>query len=72
MSKDKKENTLSKYKGVSFLKNKNRWVAYIRMNGRMIHLGCFTNEEDAALAYNSAAKNFFGEFALINILKEKR
>jgi hypothetical protein len=56
----------SKYKGVSLDKDKNQWRAYITYNGRRIHLGWFDNEEDAARAYDAAAKKYFGEFAKLN------
>lgn len=56
----------SKYKGVYLhTKNKN-WVARIQVNKHMIHLGCFTNEITAAVAYDVAAHQYFGEFAKLN------
>lgn len=54
----------SKYKGVSW--SKSRWVAKIRHMGRHIHLGRFQCETDAALAYDRAARDLFGEFAYLN------
>ena len=56
----------SKYKGVSWYRQTQKWIAYIRKDGRRAHLGYFTNEQDAALAYNVAALLHFGEFALVN------
>jgi hypothetical protein len=56
----------SKYKGVSLDKEKNRWRATIRYNGRNKALGYFANEEDAARAYDEAAKKYHGEFAWLN------
>lgn len=53
----------SKYKGVT---KQRRWRARIRHNYKLIHLGYFNTEEEAALAYNEKAKQLFGEFANLN------
>ena len=53
----------SKYKGVSHI---NHWVANITHNSKMIHLGIFKSEKEAARAYNKKAKELFGEFAVLN------
>ena len=41
-----------------------RWKAKVKG----IHLGYFSTAEEAALAYNTAAKQHFGEFAKPNVL----
>ena len=46
----------SQYKGVSWNKNKNKWVSYIKINGKKKHLGYFTSEEEAYEAYQNALK----------------
>ncbi len=56
----------SKYKGVHWEKNRNKFRARITYNGKNIHLGMFENEIDAARAYDKAAKKFFKEFAYLN------
>ena len=53
---------VSKYKGVHWDKQKNKWRASIRIDGRLKCLGRYYNEEDAANAYNVAAKSEFGDF----------
>jgi hypothetical protein len=59
----------SKFKGV-YLKRNGRWGAQLQttINGlrRKKHLGYFSDEEQAAKAYNNAAISYFGEFALLN------
>ena len=50
-----------KYKGVTFCKATQKWRA--QLNG---HLGRFTTMEEAALAYNAAAIEHFGDFANLN------
>lgn len=56
------------YKGVYWLKSRNRWRATIWKEGKYFFIGTFPVERDAALAYNKAARKFFGEFASINNL----
>ena len=65
-----KVGTSSKFKGVSMMKltSSYKWRAVIRMNGEDYHLGLFESEEDAAIAYNEKAKEFFGEFARLNVI----
>jgi len=59
----------SKYKGVTWHSIGKKWQARININGKHTHLGLFKKEENAAEAYNRAAKEHFGEFANLNELK---
>jgi hypothetical protein len=56
------------YKGVTRLKRAQRrpYQAVIAVNGKDHYLGCFYTAEDAALAYDIAAKRLHGEFAYLN------
>lgn len=56
----------SRFKGVSWHKRANKWVAIIRQDGVTHHLGTFANEEDAARAYDAEALARFGDFARPN------
>ena len=60
-----KRNT-SGFKGVSWHKQVKKWVAKIRVNRKLLHLGLFVSAEDAARAYDAAALKYFGEFARLN------
>lgn len=62
-------NNKSGYKGVSWYARFNQWRAVIRVNYRLVHLGYFDSPEDAARAYDMAAKEHFGEFAVLNFPK---
>lgn len=54
----------SKYKGVCLING--RWLAQIKRNGVHYNLGFFSNEEDAARAYNERAKELSGDFVWLN------
>jgi hypothetical protein len=58
--------TSSKYKGVHWRKDMNKWCARISHMNTRIQLGFFDNEEDAAIAYNKKALELWGDFARIN------
>lgn len=56
----------SKYRGVHYAKREQKWHAAICFNSKRKHLGYFDNEIDAARAYDAAAKELHGEFAVLN------
>lgn len=47
----------SKYTGVTWRKDHKKWCSQIRISGKKMHLGYFTNEYDASLAYEKAIKH---------------
>ena len=60
------KNNKSGYRGVHWDEQGRRWKAQIKVNGKKIGLGLFYDKNEAALAYNIAAKESFGEFASLN------
>ena len=70
MNRQKQSECSSRYKGVCWEQVRNKWRARITVNGKRISLGNFADEHDAAAAYDSAAGEFFGAFANLNIIKE--
>ena len=59
-------NNTSGYKGVVWDRQRQRWLASIRINQRLLFLGRFETAEDAAQAYDEKAKILFGGFARTN------
>lgn len=60
--------TSSKYRGVSWNKINNKWKAQIQFKEKKYSLGHWDTEEEAALAYNTKARELFGEYAFQNVL----
>lgn len=68
-----KENTRNKinhrigsYKGVYWRNDTHRWQAKIMVDGKGIGLGCYQDHQEAARAYDTAARHYFGAFARTN------
>jgi hypothetical protein len=61
-----RQNCSSKYKGVSWDKNTQKWSSYIHFNREKKNLGSFDSDIAAARAYDRAAMSVFGEFAQLN------
>jgi hypothetical protein len=55
-SNQKHLNSTSKYVGVSWAAQNNKWVSHIYINSRLKYLGYFTDELQAAEAYQSALR----------------
>jgi len=62
MNRKLSTNSTSNYKGVSFNKRINKWMAHIKINGKQQYLGCFKKIEDAVNARVKKAEELFGEY----------
>ncbi len=56
----------SRYKGVCWHKRDKKWHARLHHRGKTHHLGSFTNEKDAARAYDKAARKHHKSYATLN------
>jgi len=61
-------NAVSQYKGVTLRHRQplRPWVARITIDGKLRYLGSFADEIAAAMAYDAAAQEAFGQFCLRN------
>jgi hypothetical protein len=60
-------NNKSGFKGVFWEQGRERWAAYITSKRKRRHLGRFLTRDDAAKAYDAAAKELHGDFARLNL-----
>ena len=56
-----KKNKSSKYPGVSWDKNRNKWMVRIRVGFHYLGLGRFNNEKKASLVYENKRREIEGE-----------
>jgi hypothetical protein len=61
-----RKNNTSGFKGISWYKPTQKWVAKIQVNRKHFNLGYFTDKIEAVKRYNLSAKKYFGEFACLN------
>lgn len=67
MNRGPQSNSTTGYKGVYYSKQTMKYQAKINYYGICRHLGFFTDLEEAARAYDKAAKIFHGQFAYQNL-----
>lgn len=65
-TRKRKDAETSRFKGVHWNKSLRKWRVYVSANGKSIHVGLFTDEIEAARAYDRAARERYGEFAHTN------
>jgi hypothetical protein len=62
----------SRFKGVCWHKGGKKWCASISVGKQSKYLGLYEREEDAAEAYDRAARTMFGPHAYFNFPREER
>ena len=65
-NRKKNINNTSGYKGVIWNARGKNWRARITLDRKLKSLGTFSDKVEAAQAYDTAARKYFGEFALTN------
>lgn len=65
-NRGRQRNNASGYKGVSYIPRLNRWWAQIVADGKHHNLGLHDAPEEAARAYDAAARDLHGAFAYQN------
>ena len=65
-NRGKQSNNKSGYKGVSWHKQKQKWVAQIKLDGRNKFLGFFDDPAKAYARYCEVARGRYGEFAKLD------
>jgi hypothetical protein len=61
---------MSKYKGVGWHKRIKKWTATVQANKKSYHLGYFSDEIEAAKAYDARARQLHRQFAYLNFPPE--
>ena len=69
VNRKKTKNKTSLFKGVAWNREWNKWMVQVYWKGRRSYLGGYTEEHDAAMAYDKAAKILHGKYALLNFPK---
>lgn len=64
----KRSTGTSKYKGVYYDKERNKFCCRFSYNGKVIHQKRYTSEIEAVLRYNELARQYHGEYAKLNII----
>lgn len=62
------KNNTSRYKGVSFDNCKKKWHTRLIIGGKKVLNKWFSNEDEAAIAYNNACKQYFNSECFLNTI----
>ncbi len=66
---NKRKNSISKFRGVYFIKNRNKYRFEITKDGKRYSKSDFSSEQEAVLAFNRKAKELYGDNAFQNEIK---
>jgi hypothetical protein len=66
LNRRENKNNTSGYRGVSWNKNAKKWVVHIGINGEDVYCGLYADPVIAALTYDSKAKKYHGDEAILN------
>lgn len=69
-NKGMRRNNTQGYVGIYYHRKNKNYVARIYTNRKYIHLGSYESKEEAARAYDEAARFYYGEFACVNFPRE--
>lgn len=61
-NKGVQSNNRSGIRGVSWNSRLSKWVVHVCKQGKVLHLGVFSNLGDAAVVYDKKASELYGEF----------
>lgn len=70
MNRKMQKNNTSGYTGVFWHKPAKKWQVFICIDKKQTHVGIYADKKEAALAYNEAAKEHYGEFARLNVITD--
>lgn len=62
----------SGFRGVSFISKRSRWVANININKKRTLIGTFIDPIEAAKAYDTKARELFGDKARLNFPESRQ
>lgn len=68
-NRNKNYNSSSKYKGVSYITRKDRWLSSVEVNKKSYYIGTFKTQEEAAKAYDKFIKVNNFKFCRSNNIK---
>ena len=68
----RRSNCSSQFKGVTWDRSRSSWRAHIDIKGQTRTIGHFSEEDDAALAYNKKAQSIYGDLAYKNQVKRRK